>query len=62
MTPALTSMRRYIGAAGATLAGVAYFFVIIGVFGLLASIIALLLFIAVALLAFGRSQSERGDL
>jgi hypothetical protein len=40
------------------LLGVAFFFAIVGVFGLPAAIIGLLLFIVVALLIFRRAQAE----
>jgi hypothetical protein len=57
-----TSVGHLIGAMIATLFGVASFFFIVGVFGLPASIIALALFIALAILIFqwrqaGESQS-----
>jgi hypothetical protein len=57
-----TSVSHLIGAMIATLFGVASFFFIVGVFGLPASIIALVLFIALAMLIFqcrqaGESQS-----
>jgi hypothetical protein len=47
-----------IGAIIATVFGVASFFFIVGVFGLAASIIALVLFIALALLVFRCPQTE----
>jgi hypothetical protein len=53
-------MRRLIGAVIVILLGVAFFFAIVGVFGLPASIIALVLFIALAVLIFQRAQAE-GD-
>jgi len=53
-----TSVWHLIGALIATLFGVASFFFIVGVFGLPASIIALVLFIALALLIFQRPQAE----
>jgi hypothetical protein len=49
---ALSSMRAVV----ATLLGVAFFFVIIGVFGLPASVAALVLFVALAILIFRRPQ------
>ncbi|MFP3562835.1 hypothetical protein [Paraburkholderia sp. SIMBA_030] len=54
-----TSTWRVPGAICATLLGVAFFFVIIGVFGLPASIIALTLFIALAVTISRRPQTER---
>jgi hypothetical protein len=49
---------HFIGAVIATLLGVAFFFFIVGVFGLSASMVALGLFIALALLIFRRAQGE----
>lgn len=46
------------GAVLTTLLGVGFFFVIIGVFGLLAAIIGLLLFISLAILILRRPQAE----
>lgn len=54
-----TSMWRLLGAICTTLLGVAFFFIIIGVFGLSASIIALALFIALAVAISRRPQTER---
>jgi hypothetical protein len=54
-----TSTWRLLGAICATLLGVAFFFTIIGVFGLAASIIALALFIALAVAISRRPQTER---
>lgn len=54
-----TSTWRLLGAICATLLGVALFFIIIGVFGLSASIIALALFIALAVAISRRPQIER---
>jgi hypothetical protein len=48
-----------VGAIIAALVGVTFFFVIIGVFGLPASMIALAAFIALALFVFRRPQAER---
>ena len=53
-----TGVRRFIGAVTATLIGTAFFFVIVGVFGLPASIGAGILFIVLALLIFRRPQAE----
>jgi hypothetical protein len=49
---------HFFGAVVAALLGVAFFFVIVGVFGLPSSIGALLLFIALALMVFRRQQGE----
>ena len=53
-----TSIWHLIGAIISTIFGMASFFFIVGVFGLPASIIALVLFIALALLIFQRPQAE----
>ena len=53
-------MWHLIGAITVILAGVVFFFAIVGVFGLPAAIIALVLFIALAVLIFRRAQAE-GD-
>jgi hypothetical protein len=53
-----TSKGHFVGAVVAALLGVAFFFAILGVFGLPSSIAALLLFIALALMVFRRPQSE----
>lgn len=53
-----TSRGHFVTAALAGLLGVAFFFAIVGVFGLPSSIASLLLFIALALMVFGRPQSE----
>jgi hypothetical protein len=58
MNTAPISVFGSIGAVVATLLGVAFFFVIIGVFGLSASIAALVVFIALALFIFRRPQYE----
>lgn len=50
---------RLLGAICATLLGVAFFFTIIGVFGLPASIFALALFIALVVAISRRPQIER---
>jgi hypothetical protein len=47
-----------IGGVVATLFGVAFFFAIIGVFGLSASITALVLFVALAVFIFRRPQDQ----
>jgi hypothetical protein len=54
LTPAL----RCFGNVAVTLIGVAFFFAIIGVFGLLTAIGALALFIVLALLSFRCHQAE----
>jgi len=59
MSSAAQSAWSLFGALAAALLGVAFFFAIIGVFGLDYSIGALLLFIAVALLLFRRPQAAR---
>jgi hypothetical protein len=56
-----TSVWHLIGAVIATLFGVASFFFIVGVFGLPASIIALVLFMALALLIFQCPQVEESQ-
>ena len=56
-----TTVWHLIGALIATLFGVASFFFIIGVFGLPAAIIALVLFIALALLIFQCPQAEESQ-
>jgi hypothetical protein len=53
-----TGVRRFIGAVAATLIGTLFFFVIVGVFGLPASIGAGILFIGLALLIFRCPQAE----
>ena len=53
-----TGGRRFIGAVATTLIGTAFFFVIVGVFGLPASIGAGILFIVLALLIFRLPQAE----
>lgn len=53
-----TVVRRFIGAITATLIGTAFFFGIVGVFGLPASIGAGILFIVLALLIFRRPQGQ----
>lgn len=52
------SARRLAGVVIATLLGAAFFFAIVGVFGLPAAIVALALFIALAVLVFRRPQDE----
>ena len=58
MNSALISASRSLLAAIAALAGVLFFFVIIGVFGLPASIAALVIFVALSLTIFRRPQDE----
>ena len=53
-----TSTWRLLGAICATLFGVAFFFAIIGVFGLSASIVALVLFVALAVFIVRRPQDQ----
>jgi hypothetical protein len=53
-----TGTGSFIGAVTATLMGTAFFFVIVGVFGLPASIGAGILFILLALLIFRRPQAK----
>jgi hypothetical protein len=53
-----TGVRRFIGAVTATLMGTTFFFVIVGVFGLPASIGAGILFIVLALLIFRHPQAK----
>ena len=55
----LFSLRRAIGVVLTTLLGIAFFNALIGVFGLSAAVIALLLFLALAVLIFRRPQTER---
>jgi hypothetical protein len=53
------SLRRAMGVVLTTLLGFTFFNALIGVFGLSAAVIALLLFIALAVLIFRRPQTER---
>ena len=53
-----TGVRRFIGAVTTTLIGTAFFFGIVGVFGLPASIGAGILFIVLALLIFRCPQAQ----
>jgi membrane associated rhomboid family serine protease len=59
MTTSSKSFWRCLGAVVAALLGMAFFFIIIGVFGLAAAITGLVLFVALALLIFRRSQDQR---
>ncbi len=63
MTTEASEKRREVkdalGIAVAAVLGTGFFFFIIGVFGLSAAILALLLYIGVALLVFRRQQGER---
>jgi hypothetical protein len=59
MNTTFTSPWRLLGAVCAAALGVAFFFVIIGVFGQLASVIALALFIALTLAISRRVRTER---
>ena len=54
----LISAMDLFGAIAATLIGVGFFFAIVGVFGLPAAIVALVLFIALASVIFRRPQAE----
>ncbi|SDR58379.1 hypothetical protein SAMN05519103_06102 [Rhizobiales bacterium GAS113] len=58
MSTAPGSAWRAFGASVATLIGVAFFFAIVGVFGLPASIASLMLFVTLAFLIFRRPQAE----
>ena len=58
MRTMLSPTFRRLGASAAALIGGAFFFAIIGVFGLYGAIGALALFVAVALLTFRRPQGE----
>jgi len=58
MSGAAISVWRRSGAIVATLIGVAFFFVITGVVGVPASIMALVLFVALAVMIFHRRQLE----
>jgi hypothetical protein len=59
MSAAAFSAWRAIGVVLTTLLGFAFFNALIGVFGLSAAVIALLLFIALAVLIFRLPQTER---
>ena len=59
MNSASISASRSLLATMAALAGVFFFFVIIGVFGLPASVAALVIFVALSLTIFLRPQDER---
>jgi hypothetical protein len=59
MSAAPSSLWRTIGVLLTTLLGGGFFNALIGVFGLSAAIIALLLFISMAVLIFLRPQLER---
>jgi hypothetical protein len=54
----LSSAMHLFGAIAVTLIGMAFFFAIVGVFGLSAAILALVLFIALAFVLFRRPQTE----
>jgi hypothetical protein len=58
MNKGLVSVWPSIGGVVATLFGVAFFFAIIGVFGLSASIATLVLFVALAAFIFRRPQDQ----
>ena len=54
-----TNLRvHFVRAVFVALLGVAFFFAIVGVFGLLVSIAGLLLFVALSLMVFRRPQRE----
>ena len=53
------SLARIIGTIIATLLGIAFFFAIIGVFGLPIAIVALVLFVILAMAIFRRPQENR---
>jgi hypothetical protein len=55
----LISAMHLFGAIAAMLIGIGFFFAIVGVFGLPAAIVALVLFIALAAVTFRRPQAER---
>jgi hypothetical protein len=61
MNSALISASRSLLAAIAAIAGVLFFFGIIGVFGLPASIAALVIFVALCLTIFRRPQDEEAQ-
>jgi hypothetical protein len=58
MTRKTISPWRRPAAFVAALLGIAFFFIIIGVFGLSAAIMALVLFVVLAVLTFRRPQAE----
>jgi hypothetical protein len=58
MNSAFISAWRWFVAAIAALVGIVFFFVIIGVFGLPTSIVALVIFIALSLTIFRLPQDE----
>ncbi|WP_158554715.1 hypothetical protein [Methylovirgula sp. 4M-Z18] len=51
-------MNHVFGGILATLIGIAFFFTIVGVFGLTTSVVALLLFVVLAVMIFRRAQTE----
>jgi hypothetical protein len=53
-----SALGRHVGAVTVALLGVVFFFAIVGVFGLPAAIISLVLFIGVALLMIRRPQGR----
>jgi hypothetical protein len=59
MSAALASARRVVAAIVVALLGVAFFFALIGSFGLPAAIAALVVFLMVAFPIFGRPQAGR---
>jgi hypothetical protein len=58
MSRTTISAMRATGVVIATLLGAVFFFVIIGVFGLSEAIVALLVFVSLALLIFRRPQTK----
>jgi hypothetical protein len=50
---------KFLGMIIVTLAGIAFFFAIIGVFGMTVSLVGLALFIAIAIVMFRRPQFGR---
>jgi hypothetical protein len=57
MRSVISAMHLF-GAIAVTLIGIGFFFAIVGVFGLPAAIVALVLFIALAAVLFRRPQAE----
>jgi hypothetical protein len=59
ISPPAPGWRHFLGVIVVTLIGIGFFFAIVGVFGLPASIGSLLLFVALTLLIVSRQQAER---
>ena len=53
----IADLKSFCGAILATLIGIAFFNLVIGVFGLPAAIVSLVLFVAVAVMIFRRRQA-----